>query len=291
MTYKHLTFWSLVDRLDDHKRCYYKSFNEFGNPSINPRKMEIGMVIASNLCPGVSVLYDHNMPVKFSLWWEHRGYTKQFGSLWMTSDGRTVVRYHVPTVTGSEIYADKFVDLHRWLRGGGPCPAKKYEAVLPTHLASHPTRTSVAIFLDDDGEVLTGAHSTGGEAAPFNDQTASYFANGVCDRQFHKAGNTRIATLNPLLRCWDWWTPAKRAFGAVAFVRRECSQFGRLWVRPYLVTGGREWQAGVSVCHANGNNNSMFIGKDSTIADNEKEKERIVSWAMSNVEVPGPMSC
>ena len=69
MTYKHLTFWSLVDRLDNYKRCYYCGGRSNGGPMIpiNCRQFQSGMPLASDLCPGVSVQYDHNMPVKIMI--------------------------------------------------------------------------------------------------------------------------------------------------------------------------------------------------------------------------------
>lgn len=283
MTYKHLTFWSLVDRLDNYKRCRYHTA---GSRSLDPRKFHPGMIVCSDLCPGLSVQYDHNMPVKIMLHWNYRDYSKQIGAIWMANDGTTVVRYVVPTATKSEVYSDKLVALHKWLRGCGPPIAKKYEALLPTHLASHPTRTSVAISLDDEGEVVGGIHCTGGEATSFDPATSRYFTT----RDFG-IGRIRQACINPMLRCWDWWTPGKRALGAAQALRRECSQFGRAWVRPFFAQPHGDWCAGVAVVLPNGQATQMLIENGASIADIEKEKERIASWAMNQIEIPGPMFC
>lgn len=287
MTYKHLTFWSLVDRLDNYKRCHYPSAiqGHRGRMPIDPRQFHHGWVTASDLCPGLSVQYDYNLPVKIMLIWSYRNYSKQIGSIWMAKDGTTVVRYVVPTVTASELYSDKLIALHKWLRGGGKCPAKKYEAMLPTHLASHGTRTSVAVNLSDEGEVVGGSHSVGSEAIGFRRSECHYYAE-------HDTGWPRHAALNPMLRCWDWWTPGKRALGAAQALRRECSQFGRAWVRPFFAQPhGGKWCGGVAVVLPSGNATHMLIGEDSAIADIEKEKDRIASWAMNQIEIPGPMFC
>lgn len=286
MTYKHLTFWSLVDRLDNYKRCYYVNPRSQGRQPLDPRQFHHGWVTGSDLCPGLYVQYDHNLPVKIMLIWSYRNYSKQIGSIWMANDGRTVLRYAVPTVTKSEAYSDKLVALHKWLRGCGKPIAKKYEAMLPTHLASHGTRTSVAIMLDDDGRITGGVHCHGIAAKLCEPDTSRYFAcrdNGI--------GWIKQACINPMLWCWDWWTPGKRALGATQALRRECSQFGRAWVRPFFAGHESGWCAGVAVVLPNGQCTEMFIKDGDSIADIEKEKDRIASWAMNQIEIPGPMFC
>lgn len=280
MTYKHLTFWSLVDRLDNWKKCRYRDGTPINTRSFPPTTGN--HTLCSDLCQGVSVCYDANMPVRFSLHWEHRGWFKQFGTVHMTRDGSTCLRYTVPTVTATERWAEKFTALHHWLRRRGPCPAKKYEATLPqSDITFGDTRCTCVILLNDGGEIVRCLER--GEDIPFSPGESRYYGYG-------RNGYAPSAANHPFLRCWDWFTPAKRAFGACEYLRRECEQFGRLWLRPFRSYSGR-WQAGISVVHPTAGDTHMFISQDDSLEQIIENRNRIASWAMDRLHIPGPMFC
>jgi hypothetical protein len=279
--YKHLTFWSLVDRMEDWRRCCYayKRSNKIGS-----KWPTSGCVVTSFLCPGVAVCYDNNNPVHLHLNFQYRDSSRPFGMVWLADDGTTIVRYSVPTMTANMRHGDKLMELHHWLRGRGPSPTRSIAKCLPQHEAEFDgTRIGCSVRLADDGEPVEFIVD-GRRPLTHGPDTAQYFSPATVAGSF-----TGIACRSPLLRCWDYWTPAKRALGAVEFLRRVCEPFGKPWVRPFLVVLDGQWTAGVCVVHPKGESTHMLIRERSTIADIEQERGRIASWAMHQIEVPGPM--